>query len=92
MYAKSLSMGQWLEAYLINPSDFHLSFDFEGGEIEASYLNIRNHKFLLPLPDLFSPSDDFDQAAAGFEDFFREGENSENKTNFQQPKGRKLRK
>ena len=62
MYAKSLSMGQWLEAYLINPSDFHLSFDFEGGEIEASYLNIRNHKFLLPLPDLFSPSDDFDQA------------------------------
>ncbi|MDA7510086.1 hypothetical protein N8766_04700 [bacterium] len=40
----------------------------------------------------FYIADDFDQAAAGFEDFFREGENSENKTNFQQPKGRKLRK
>jgi len=62
MYAKSLSVGQWLEAYHINPSDFHLSFDFEGDEIEVSYLNIKNHEFLLPLPDLFSPSHAFDQA------------------------------
>ena len=59
MYAKNLSMEQWLEAFDTNPSDFHLGFDFEINDlagfayIEVAYLNIRNHEFALPYHEDF---------------------------------------